>query len=226
MAITFNAYAKNNQCYKANRKMSPKGIIIHSTGCNNPNLKRYVNAPEICGENIYKNYFDRADIQQLPHVVIGKDKLGAVRAAKLLPYNVCCWNCGNGKYGSYNFSPAYIQFEVCEDGLTDKAYFEEAFALAARLAASLAKSYKIPLENIISHTEAHARGYASAHGDPENWLGKFGLDMDWFRALVANVGKIEELVIITATKRVSASAAAITAEQVKSLGFAVKTDKV
>ena len=94
MAITFEAYARNNGAFKAARPMptgSPAGIIIHSTGANNPNLRRYVNLPEICGENPYKNYFDRPDSNVCPHAVIGKDKNGEVKAAKLLPWNVCCW---------------------------------------------------------------------------------------------------------------------------------------
>ena len=32
----------NNACYKAGRKIAPKGIMVHSTGANNPWLKRYV----------------------------------------------------------------------------------------------------------------------------------------------------------------------------------------
>jgi len=32
----------NNDCYKAGRTITPKGIMVHSTGANNPNLKRYV----------------------------------------------------------------------------------------------------------------------------------------------------------------------------------------
>ena len=144
MAITFEAYAKNNLCYKAARTMptgSPAGIIIHSTGANNPNLKRYVNAPEICGENPYRNYFDRPDSNVCPHAVIGKDKNGEVKAAKLLPWNVCCWGCGSGSKGSYNYAPAYIQIEICEDALNDRAYFEEAFGLAADLCKRLMKNY-------------------------------------------------------------------------------------
>ena len=93
-AITFTAYATENLCYKANKKIpegSPAGIIVHSTGANNPNLKRYVNAPEVCGENIYKNYFDRADSDVCPHAFVGKDKNSAVRAAKILPWAMCCW---------------------------------------------------------------------------------------------------------------------------------------
>ena len=31
-----------NACYKAGRKITVKGIMVHSTGANNPCLKRYV----------------------------------------------------------------------------------------------------------------------------------------------------------------------------------------
>lgn len=31
-----------NACYKAGKKITVKGIMLHSTGTNNPNLKRYV----------------------------------------------------------------------------------------------------------------------------------------------------------------------------------------
>ena len=31
-----------NACYKAGRKITVKGIMVHSTGANNPWLKRYV----------------------------------------------------------------------------------------------------------------------------------------------------------------------------------------
>lgn len=31
-----------NDCYKAERTINPKGVMVHSTGANNPNLKRYV----------------------------------------------------------------------------------------------------------------------------------------------------------------------------------------
>ena len=224
MAITFEAYAKNNLCYKAARTMpqgSPAGIIIHSTGANNPNLKRYVNAPEICGENPYRNYFDRPDSNVCPHAVIGKDKNGEVKAAKLLPWNVCCWGCGSGSKGSYNYAPAYIQIEIAEDALNDRAYFEEAFGLAADLCQRLMKNYPtIKPGNIISHKEACARGYASNHGDPENWLARFGKNMDWFRSLVAP----EKQVRITAEITVEQSKADEVSAKLRGLGCSVKTE--
>ena len=224
MAITFEAYARNNGAFKAARPMptgSPAGIIIHSTGANNPNLKRYVNAPEICGENPYRNYFDRADSDVCPHAVIGLDKSGEVRAAKLLPWNVCCWGCGSGSKGSYNYAPAYIQIEIAEDALNDRAYFEETFGLAADLCQRLMKNYPtIKPENIISHKEACARGYASNHGDPEHWLARFGKNMDWFRSQAAP----EKQVRITAEITVGQSKAEEVSRKLRQLGCSVKAE--
>ena len=224
MAITFEAYARNNGAFKAARPMphgSPAGIIIHSTGANNPNLKRYVNAPEICGENPYRNYFDRPDSNVCPHAVVGKDKNGEVKAAKLLPWNVCCWGCGSGSKGRYNYSPAYIQIEIAEDALNDRAYFEEAFGLAADLCQRLMKNYPtIKTENIISHKEACARGYASNHGDPEHWLARFGKNMDWFRSRVAP----EKQVRITAEITVGQSKAEELSRKLRQLGCSVKVE--
>ena len=224
MAITFEAYARSSGAFKTPRPMpqgSPVGIIIHSTGADNPNLKRYVNAPEICGVNPYKNYFDRPDSNVCPHAVIGKDKNGEVKAAKLLPWNVCCWGCGSGSKGSYNYSPAYIQIEIAEDALNDRAYFEEAFGLAADLCQRLMKNYPtIKTENIISHKEACARGYASNHGDPEHWLARFGKNMDWFRSRVAP----EKQVRITAEITVGQSKAEELSRKLRQLGCSVKVE--
>ena len=224
MAITFEAYARSSGAFKTPRPMpqgSPVGIIIHSTGADNPNLKRYVNAPEICGVNPYKNYFDRPDSNVCPHAAIGKDKNGEVKAAKLLPGNVGCWGCGSGSKGSYNYSPAYIQIEIAEDALNDRAYFEESFGLAADLCQRLMKNYPtIKPGNIISHKEACARGYASNHGDPEHWLARFGKNMDWFRSLVAP----EKQVRITAEISVGQSKADEVSAKLRGLGCSVKTE--
>ena len=232
-AITFEAYAKNNLCYKAAKNMpngSPAGIIIHSTGCNNPNLWRYVDSPEICGKNLYGTHWNvpmpiggnGKPTKICCHAFIGKDKNGAVRAAKILPWTICCWNCGDGTKGSYNYSPAYIQIEICEDALNDRTYFEEAFGLAAELCKRLMKNYPtIKPENIISHHEAHLRGYASNHADCDHWLRKFGRDMDWFRAQVSG----EKQVKITAEVTVAQSRAEDIAWKLRQLGCSVKVDK-
>ena len=111
------------------------------------------------------------------------------------------WSCGRSSKGSYNYNPAYIQIEIAEDALNDRAYFEEAFGLAADLCKRLMKNYQsIRPENIISHKEACRRGYASNHGDPEHWLVKFGKNMDWFRTMVTP----EKQVTVTAEAKVGA----------------------
>ncbi len=222
MAITFEAYARNNGAFRAARPMpsgSPAGIIIHSTGMDNPNLRRYVNAPNICGNNPYRNYFDRADSDVCPHAVIGLDKSREVRTAKLLPWNICCWGCGDGSKGSYNYRPAYIQIEIAEDALIERKYFNKAFGLAVQLCQRLMKNYpSIKPENIVSHHEAHLRGYASNHADCDHWLRKFGLNMDWFRAQVAP----EKQVRITAEITVAQSKADEITRQLQALGCTVK----
>ena len=44
----------NNACYKAGHKITPKGIMVHSTGANNPWLKRYVGPDDgLLGKNQY-----------------------------------------------------------------------------------------------------------------------------------------------------------------------------
>lgn len=182
------AYATKNDCYKTARKMTPAGIVVHSTGANNPNLKRYVDAPAEVGKNTYGNHWNNpASVMGRSvcvHSFIGYDINGAVRVANILPYNYCCWGVGSGSKGSYNYNPAYIQFEMCEDGLTNKAYFEAVRDTAIEYCAFLCKEYGLSVNNIVSHKEAHALGYGSNHGDPDNWWKNFSYTMDKFRAAV------------------------------------------
>ena len=182
------AYAVKNDCYKKAQKMTPAGIVVHSTGANNPNLKRYVDAPDEVGVNQYGNHWNNsaADMGRsvCVHSFIGYDKNKTVRVANILPYNYCCWGVGNGPKGSYNYNPAYIQFEMCEDGLTDKTYFAAVRDVAIEYCAYLCKEFNLSVDKIVSHKEAHAMGYGSNHGDPDNWWSKHSYNMDMFRAAV------------------------------------------
>lgn len=173
----------NNDCYKQGRKIVSNGIVVHSTGANNPNLCRYVQPDDgLLGSNKYNNHWNQGGIRKCVHAFIGKDKNGKVRIYQTLPWNTRAWGVGSGSKGTYNDS--HINFEICEDGLTDKNYFEEAFTLAAKLCAYLMEKYDIPLENVVSHYESYKKGFGSNHGDCDNWLKKFGKDMDWFREQV------------------------------------------
>ena len=49
-----------NACYQAGKKIKPKGIMVHSTGANNPNLCRYVGPDDgLLGENRYGNHWNQ-----------------------------------------------------------------------------------------------------------------------------------------------------------------------
>ncbi len=182
------AYATKNDCYKAAQKCTPKGIVVHSTGANNPYLKRYVDAPAEVGENAYGNHWNNASSvmgrKVCVHSFIGYALNNQVKVANILPYDFCCWGVGSGSKGSYNYNPAYIQFEMCEDGLHNKAYFEAVRDTAIEYCVYLCKKFNIPVNNIVSHKEAHALGYGSNHGDPNNWWDNFGYTMNMFRASV------------------------------------------
>lgn len=176
-------FLTNNRCYKQGKTIVPSGIVVHSTGANNPSLKRYVQPDDgILGKNKYGNHWNSALKSVCVHAFIGKDESGKVRVYQTLPWDMRCWGCGSGKKGSYNNN--YIQFEICEDALNDAAYFTEAFNAAIELCAYLCKKYGIPVTNVVSHKEAHAQGYASGHADCDHWLAKFGKNMDWLRSQV------------------------------------------
>ena len=186
------AYATKNNCYKANKRLTPKGIVVHSTGANNPFLRRYVDSPKEVGSNAYGNHWNNPTPDGRSvcvHAFIGKDINNKVRVAQILPYNIQCWGCGSGSKGSYNTS--HIQFEICEDALTCKAYFDEAFKAAAEYCAYLCHNLGLDITTIVSHAEAHKKGYASNHGDCDHWLKRFGKTMNDFRAEVKKVYESE-----------------------------------
>ncbi|MCX4290136.1 MAG: CHAP domain-containing protein [Duncaniella sp.] len=197
-----------------NSTIKPVGIVVHSTGTKNKTAKRYVNAPEQLGKNPNGNWFGSpkgagGDPYALPHGVVGADKNGKAVACQILPWTAHCQGCGSGKYGSYNKlsdGTGYIQFEIAEGENTDTAYFNDAMNVAAELCAYLMSLYPdIKIENIVSHKEANARGYASGHGDPENYLKPFGKDMNWFRDKVKGYVKTGNAASSTVTKTVKFS---------------------
>ena len=169
-----------NACYKAGKTITPKGIIVHSTGANNPNLKRYVGPDDgHLGKNIYNNHWnqDKPDGQQIcVHAFIGKLANGNVATYQTLPWNHRGWHAG-GKAND-----THIGFEICEDNLKDASYFNKVYKEAVELCVHLCKLYKLTEKNIIGHYEAHKLGIASNHGDPKNWFPKHGKSMDTFRA--------------------------------------------
>lgn len=183
----WKAHQTKSDCYKKGQSIGTvKGIVVHSTGADNPNVKRYVDFPEMLGENQGGNHWNQSGISKMVHAFIGLDKNQEVCIVNTLPYTYACWGVGQGAKGSYNYSPnGHIQFEICEDALNDEAYFNDAvWEAAVQFCAYLCTIHNLPVDSIVSHKEAHALGYGSNHGDPENWLTKFNKTMDDFRQKV------------------------------------------
>ena len=177
----------NNACYKAGRTIVPKGLFVHSTGANNPNLKRFVGPDDgLLGYNQYGNHWNRPmDRQVCVHGFIGKLADGSIATYQTLPWNMRGWHSGSGPKGNAN--DQYIGFEICEDGLTNASYFRAVFNEAVELCAYLCKMFNLdPMRDgvIIGHFEGYQRGIASNHADPRHWFVKFGESMDSFRAAV------------------------------------------
>ena len=175
-----------NECYRAGRTIRPHGIMVHSTGANNPSVARYVPGDDVIGRNQYGNDWDRPGLEKCAHAFVGKFADGSVGTVQTLPWNRRGWHCGRGKNGSAN--DTHISFEICEDGLEDASYFEAVYQEAVELTTYLCKKYSLdPLADgvVICHREGYQRGIASNHKDVLHWFPKFGKTMDDFRADVA-----------------------------------------
>lgn len=186
-----------NDCYKAKRAIQPRGVMVHSTGADNPNLKRYVQPLKgdadyaaltaRLGVNANGNHWNRGGLDVCVHGFIGKLADGSVASVQTLPWTHRGWHAGTGTSGG-SANNTHISFEICEDGLTDPAYFKLVYREAVELTAYLCKQYGLdPLADgvVICHSEGYRRGIASGHADVEHWFPKQGKSMDDFRADVA-----------------------------------------
>lgn len=194
----------HSTCYKGTRTMTPLGVLWHSTGANNPNLKRYVQPYEtdanynemikILGKNTSKNDWNHISHQAGLNCWIGKLANGTVTTVQTMPWNYRPWGCGSGSKGSCN--NGWIQFEICEDNLNDKSYFEKVYKEACEITAYLCKMYNLnPLGTvkmnsvnvpvILDHATSCKLGFGSNHGDVQHWFKKYGKTLDDVRNDVA-----------------------------------------
>ena len=196
----------NSSCYKGTSLMTVKGVLWHSTGANNPYLKRYVQPSDddnnyaelmkILGKNKYGNDFNHINAQAGLNCWIGKLQDETVTTIQTMPWNYRPWGCGSGRKGSCN--SGLIQFEICEDGLTDKNYFNKVYKEACEIAAYLCKLYNInpygtvklngvEVPTILCHADSHKLELGSNHGDVLHWFKKHGKTMDDVRNDVAKL---------------------------------------
>lgn len=177
-----------NPCYTAGRKITVKGLMLHSVGCNQPKASVFINSWNSAS---YDNACVHGFIDANDGIIY-----------QTLPWNHRGWHCGSGSKGSGNNThigvemcePACIKYTggssfTCSDMATAKACAERTYQAAVGLFAMLCKEYGLdPLADgvVISHKEGHSRGIASNHGDPEHlWTQlKMGYTMDTFRKAV------------------------------------------
>ena len=190
----------NSTCYKLTRTMEVKGILFHSTGANNPNIKRYVQPFEgvdnydeliaLIGKNTGGNDWNHIDRQAGLNAWIGKLADGTVATVQTMPWNYRPWGCGSGSKGSCN--DGWIQFEICEDDLNDEEYFNEVYNEAVELTAYLCKMFNlnpngevnfkgVDIPVLTCHADSCKLGFGSNHGDINHWFPKFGKSMETVR---------------------------------------------
>ena len=191
-------------CYKGTSKMTVKGVLWHSTGTNNPTLKRYVQPSDdaadkaemlkLLGTNNNKNDWNHISQQAGLNCWIGKLADGTVTTVQTMPWDFKPCGCGSGSKGSCN--NGWIQFEICEDGLTDKAYFDKVYEEACEITAYLCDMFNIDpngtvtvngvkVPTILCHADSHKLGLGSNHGDVNHWFPKYGKSMATARKDVA-----------------------------------------
>ena len=195
----------NSTCYKGTNKMTVKGVLWHSTGANNPTLKRYVQPSDTPDKrdtvtlaqivkNAYKNDWNHIERQAGLNCWIGKLADGTVTTIQTMPWDYRPWGCGSGSKGSCN--SGWIQFEICEDGLTDKTYFNAVYKEACEITAYLCKMFNIDpngtvnvngvkVPTILCHQDSYKLGMGSNHSDVNHWFPKHGKSMATARKDVA-----------------------------------------
>ena len=193
--------AVQNDCYRRNQGemeknpgerdsryaryyQGPQGVMIHSTGAENPNLRRYVQPDDgTLGVNPNGNDWNRPGLDVAVHAFIGLTQAGDVATYQILPWEYRAWHCG----GEANNT--HLSLEICEDDLGDRDYFWSVYWEAVALTAELCRKFGLnPLDPgvVISHAEGARMGIASNHADVGHWWSRFGVTMDDFREDVSD----------------------------------------
>lgn len=206
-------FMKNNVCYKETGRGTPVGVLLHSTGANNPNLKRYVQPYEtdadykekitLIGKNTNGNDWNHSGRRVGVHAFIGKLSNGTVATIQTMPWNYVPWGCGKGIHGSCNGTYGgryWLQFEICEDGLVDRNYFNKIYKEVCEFTAYLCKIHNfdpygtveyngVTVPVILCHADSYKLGLGSNHGDIYHWFKKHGKTMEDVRKDVAALMK-------------------------------------
>lgn len=157
---TIVKYMTQNDCYKAGRTITVKGIMVHSTA-----------TPGVMAETWF-NAWNKSGVEKCVHAFLDDTKV-----CQYLPWNFRGWHCaGDG-------NNTHVAFEICEPtDLNNAEYFNKIYNNAIELCVRLCKEFNLTERNIVCHSEGFTLGIASNHADVMHWFPKHGKSMDTFRA--------------------------------------------
>lgn len=159
-----------SDCYKAGTKIKPIGVMVHSTGANNPTLRRYVqpvdSTPgraellEKLGKNANGNHWNQTrqyiytdgtrtvgyrnynkKLKQTLYEPCVHAFIGKLADSTIATCQTLPWTVQGWHAGGSANRKGYLGFEICEDGLTDPVYFSKVYREAVELTAYLCRTY-------------------------------------------------------------------------------------
>ena len=178
----FTKYMTRNDCYTAGRKITPKGIMVHSTA-----------VPGVMAAEWFSRWNKSYKAGEINRQVCVHAFVDDKEVWQYLPWDHRGWHAG----GSTNNT--HIGFEICEpagflyksgsvmvgyDAAKQEDYFRKAWQNAVELCVMLCKKYGLNENDIICHSEGYKLGIASNHADVMHWFPKHGENMDTFRKAV------------------------------------------
>lgn len=171
-----------NDCYQANQKIIPQGIMVHSTA-----------TPGVMAHEWYEKWNKSYKAGETSRQVCVHAFVDDKEVYQYLPWDHRGWHAG----GSANNT--HIGFEICEpagftyengatmvgyDVVKNEKYFRKVFNNAVDLCVMLCKKFNLNETNIITHCEGNKLGVASNHADVMHWFPKHNESMDTFRAAI------------------------------------------
>lgn len=195
-------YCQQSQstCYKGTTTMQIKGVLWHSTGCNNSNLWRWVQPDdddparnywiELLGKNPHNTDWNHSYQEAGMNCWIGKLADGTVTTIQSMPWNYKPWGCGG------DCNDGWIQFEICEDDKNNEEYFKATYEEACQITAFLCRKFNLDPQGtvqfkgvtvpvILDHATSFKLNLGSNHSDIGHWFPKYGKSMETVRSDVA-----------------------------------------
>ena len=179
----WNCWMKNSTAYAKNEKMTPEGIVVHSSGMNHPYLGYYVQPCSfdenydqlitIIGKNSKNNDYNHTHRNYNFHYWIGKrSDIKQTITLATIPFNMRTWNDN------------YIHICICEDNLKDKNYLTECLRELVDICYVLCDFYDWEIDKIYDYSDL------TDHPDANYWFQMHGYSIDTVREAVRRMPNI------------------------------------